>query len=198
MSNQKKQHIFNLLKPVTPPKTVWDKIYDWILSKAKIVIMVAEVFIAFAFFAKVVVDTQAKDKIEDVKSLTALYHLYADENGITNARRLRYSEIQSKVYDYKKLWGGSSNLSYVLEEVYSYIPNQVADVRLSVEGDKIIVSGEIELTTLKSIEALIDSSETFENSEITLVIEEDDSKAGLGTYSLEATIADDFLTRNDI
>ncbi|BCX13652.1 MAG: hypothetical protein KatS3mg085_184 [Candidatus Dojkabacteria bacterium] len=198
MSKQKKRHIFNLLKPVEPPKTVWDKIYDWILTRAKIVMMLAEVFIAIAFFSKVIVDTQAKSKIETINSFTAQARLYVDENGVANARLSRYSEIQARSSDYVKLWNGSSNLATVLEEIYSYIPNQVADVNVSIQANRLMISGQIELDTLRSIENLIDNSPTFVDSEITLIIEEDDSLAGLGSYSLEATISEDFLTRQDI
>lgn len=181
-----------------PPKTIWDRIYDWILTRAKIVMMLAEVFIALAFFSKVIVDTQAKQKIKTIDALTSQVRLYTDENGVTNARKLRYSEIQQRAEDYIKLWNGSSNLSYILEEVYSYIPNQVADVSISFENNKIVIAGEIELSILKSIETLIDNSPTFTSSEITLVIQEDDSQAGIGAYSLEATISEEFLTRYDL
>jgi hypothetical protein len=198
MAKKNERHIFNLLQPLKPPPTVWDKIYDWLVKRARVIIMIAEVFIAIAFFSKVIVDTQAKDKQEDIDALIAETRLYTDENGTQNARKLRYQELQSRSGDYEKLWDGSSNAQEILNELYSYIPNQTSSLSVNYEAGRISITGEVELSILESIEDQIDASDTFQSSEITLVIEQDDAAAGIGTYSLEAVIADDIATRENI
>lgn len=195
---EKKSTIFNLLKPIEPPATVWDKIYDWLVKQARVIVMIAEVFIAVAFFAKVIVDTQAKDKQEDVDALIAEANLYTDENGVANARKFRYLQIQNRDRDYISLWNNSSNVSNVLSEIYSYVPNQSNDITITVSSGNVTISGQLELSTLEQIEDQIDGSDTFASSEITLIIEQSDAQAGVGTYILQATLAEDQLTRSDL
>lgn len=192
------KRIFNLLKPVEPPLTVWDKIYEWLVKRARVVVMLAEVFIAIAFFGKVIVDTEAKDKQENVNSLVAEAKLYTDENGVSGARRLKYTQLQSRDSDYQKLWNNSSNVGGILSEIYSYIPNESSDITINISANKVSIFGEVELSILQELEDQIDSSSNFLNSEITLTIEQDDAVAGIGTYVLEGTLSTEAITRSDL
>src|SRR5688572_23715853 len=102
---------FNLLKPLPSPKTAWDKIYDWVLGRARIVILITIILIALAFIAKVVVDTDAKNKDKSIDTLTTRLQFYA-----TSSEPV-FRTFSAKTDNYIKVWNGSSGISAAVTEI---------------------------------------------------------------------------------
>src|SRR5690348_13957537 len=121
------KRIFNLLKPVEAPTTAWDKVYDWMIGKARIIVFVTELIIAASFIAKVVVDTNAKNKDSQITTLSGQLQLYAP------TLEPQFRTIQTKSSDYMNLWKNSSSYSAVINEVFSYIQNQSAELSMSID-----------------------------------------------------------------
>lgn len=174
---------FNLLKPLQPPKTAWDKIYDWIVDKARIVVLITIILIAAAFIAKVVVDTDAKNKNKQIAALTERLSFYTADV----EPRLRL--IATKTDIYQKIWNKSSAYSAVIKEVYSYVDNPGADLTIKASDGVISIFGTEDLTLLRHLEESLRSSPTFTSVTFgSLSIDGQDLQDSKGEYSVSAVI----------
>ncbi len=174
---------FNLLKPLQPPKTAWDKIYDWIVDKARIVVLVTIILIAAAFVAKVVVDTDAKNKNKQIDSLTQRLGFYAAEV----EPRLRL--IATKTDTYQKIWNKASSYAPIIEEIYSYVDNPGADLTIKASDGKVSIFGTEDLTLLRHLEESLRNSESFTSVNFgNLSIDGQDLQDSKGEYSVTAVI----------
>ncbi|MEP7103935.1 MAG: hypothetical protein ABI721_04485 [Candidatus Dojkabacteria bacterium] len=174
---------FNLLKPLQPPKTAWDKIYDWIVDKARYVVMVTIILIAAAFVAKVIVDTDAKNKKKQIDSLTERLNFYATDV----EPKLRLFATKEDVYT--KLWDSSSNSADIIKEIYSYVTNPGADLTIKVADGFVSVYGTEDLDLLRSLEASLRNSPSFSSVTFSnLTINQQDVQDLKGDYVLTAVI----------
>lgn len=186
-----KQRAFNLLKPLEPPKTVWDKVYDWLLDRARIIILITEILVAIAFFAKVIQDTIAKNKDNEIASLTSELSFYS------TTLEPQFRLIESKDTAYTSLWNSSSQYAAVIQEIYSYISNSASEINLRVDGKEITIFGTEDLASLQTLEAALKSSESFSSVVIkSLSLEQQEILEQKGNYVLSATIKE--YTREDI
>jgi len=177
------QRIFNLLKPVTPPTTGWDKIYEWMIGKARIVVLITELIIATTFVFKVIEDTQAKNKEKQIEQLSGELTLYAQ------SLEPKFRAIQNKGSDYTSLWENSGEYSNVVNEVFSYIANPSTDLSVRVGKNTVSVLGFEDLATLQKLEESMKNSKTFSSVGIRdLTLEGEEVTANKGRYILEATM----------
>lgn len=190
MSNTKK-HIFNLLKPIEPPLTSWDMVYEWLVGKAKFVIMFTQVIIAITFFAKVVLDTLAKNKEKQIESLEEELSYYTGEE-----KRPLYWTIQNKERNYHELWTKSSNFHNLLTEIYSYIPNIGADISVNLTDDLATIYGDDTRQNFGEIEASLKESPSFLKTDVALTLEQKDFVEGTGKALFNAIIDDKSLYRD--
>jgi hypothetical protein len=186
---QPKTRIFNLLKPTIEPPTAWDKIYMWIVGKARVVMVIAEVVVAITFVAKVVVDIQAKNLDEQINKREAELSLYAKQV------EPEIRKLQQKAITYEKVWKRSSDYAPILEEIDSYISVTEKSIAVRFSGENVSVRGGGNLEVLKEIESNMRGSSTFSNVQLSV-----DTESGAiqeGTYLITATIATDY-TRGDM
>lgn len=176
--------IFNLLKPIQPPATFWDKTYDWILGKARIVILITELLIVFAFVAKVVVDTQARTKEEQIQSLKGELGFYATQ------REPLFRDIQRRDGAYQKIWTGNSKYTDVLNEIYSYVQNPGVQLTVNAEKNRVSILGYDDLSSVQSLETQLKASPTFSSVFVdTLSLEQKEILQSTGQYVLVATLS---------
>ncbi len=174
---------FNLLKPLQPPKTAWDKIYDWIVDKARIVVLVTIILIAAAFVAKVVVDTDAKNKNKQIDALNQRLSFYSAEV----EPRLRLLATKTDVY--QKIWNGSSDYAPIIKEIYSYVDNPGADLTIKAADGKVSIFGTEDLTLLRHLEESLRNSPSFTSVNFgNLSIDGQDVQNAKGEYSVTAVI----------
>lgn len=183
-----KQKPFNLLKPVQPPKTVWDKIYEWILSRARVVIMFVIILITVAFIAKVVVDTDAKNKNKQV------------DNGLTELSFFSQSTepnirfLIRKIDNYKRLNQNYARYSNILEEVYRVLGNSANEVTVRLQENRLSIFGTDNLTLLRELETKLKNSSTFDRVSFgTIAINTGIDLVERGEYVLTADISRDIL-----
>lgn len=187
------QRTFNLLKPLPPPKTLWDKIYDWIVSRARVIVLVVVIAMAIIFVIKVGVDTDGKNKMREIETLQSQLQQFATND------EPRFREIIRKEDNYIKLWNTSPAYASVLAEVYSYISNNLSDIQIRIDGDKVSISGNEGLDQLLSLEVAMRTSETFSDVRFdTLTLSKEDIDKGTGQYIIIATISSDKLLRKQI
>lgn len=179
---------FNLLKPVQPPKTVWDKIYDWVLLRARVVIMFVIILITAVFISKVVVDTDAKNKNKQVDNGLKELSFYSQ----TTEPNIRL--LIRKVDNYKKLNQKYSRYSNILEEVYRVLGNSANEVTVRLQENKLSIFGTDNLTILRELEQRLKNSSTFEKVAFSAIaINTTDDMVESGEYVLTADISKDIL-----
>lgn len=181
-----KRRIFNLLKPYRPPPNTWDKIYDWLLNRARVIMVLAEIIVVVAFVTKVVVDVQAKSLDDQIESAQATLGLFSTTAEPT------VRKIQQKSSDYAAIWDASSGYSRVITEINSYIQNPSADIVIRITDNKVSISGGSNISDLAQIEARMKSSPTFTNVTLpTLSTDSGEASFRQGQYVFNAEIVGD-------
>lgn len=180
----KKPKLFNLLKPYVPPLTGWDRIYDWLLGKARVIMVIAEIIVVFTFVTKVVVDTQAKGFEDDIKSKD--FEMQRLAESVEPVLR----KLQLKTQMYTQLWNGSNRYADIVKEIHGYIPNPGSELLININRDEVTISGEEDFATLARIEQAMKSSRTFSEVSVTQLNTDTSGAEGVGgDYVLTATIA---------
>lgn len=176
--------IFNLLKPELPPPTAWDKIYDWLATRARIVVVICEILVVICFIGKVVVDIQSKDINEalDAKS--------RDLASFFGTIEPKLRKIQQKSRNYERIWEGSNKYNEVLNEILSYIPNPGINITINMSGETVTIRGDDELSALQTIEAKMKVSPNFKEVQLELNTEGNQQGLPVGSYIISALVAD--------
>ena len=178
-----RRRIFNLLKPIEPPLTAWDKVYLWIANRARVVILITELLISLAFVGKVIEDTNAKNKEKMIDKIATELKFYAIE------QEPFFRNIQRKGGDYIKLWNKSSGYYPILTEILSYIPNLPSDLTVRISDKRVAIFGNESLTTLKQLEEAMKKSKTFSTVYIdTLSLEQQQILEKKAQYVLVADV----------
>ncbi len=178
------KRIFNLLKPIKPPATFWDKAYDWVLGKARIVILVTELLIVFAFVAKVIVDTEARSKDEEIATLKGELGFYS------SGREPIFRDLQRRDSAYLRLWEYSSSYTDVLNEIYSYVRTPGVQLTVRAEKNRISIFGYDDLSAVQNLETQMKQSPTFTSVFVdTLTLEQKEVLQSTGQYVLIATLS---------
>ncbi len=185
---------FNLLKPIKEPKSSWDKIYDWVLGRARVVLLFVEILIVLIFFAKIIVDNIEKNRIQEFERLQ-LELLSLEDKHEDN-----FTEIQEKVFGYIELWDNSNNLYPILTEILDYIGDPTDQFSLVInEGGTVQINGYESLDKLRDIEADMKASEAFVNVAVdALSLEQSDVFEQKGRFSLTAFLDTENISRDPI
>lgn len=181
-----KRRVFNLLKPYIAPPSGWDRVYEWLVGRARLVMVVVEILVVITFVSKVVVDTQAKALEDSIKVQDFQLRRFA-----TSAEPALKS-LQQRASGYVELWNNSSSYSGVLREINTYIPNPGASLAISVFNQEISITGADSFETLAQIEAAMKKSATFSNVRVTQLTTDstvNPAAGGGGSYVLIATVA---------
>lgn len=185
---------FNLLKPIEEPKTSWDLIYDWILGKARIVLLIIEIIMVLIFFAKVYVDNVEKNLLQEFDKaqlqLLSLEDKYEDE----------IIEFQNRVLGYGESWLNSAELSPTLREIMEYVgdPSDQFSITLNNNGN-VQIAGYESLDKLRNLESDLKKSDSFTSVTVeTLSLEQADIFDEMGRYSLKAIIDESISSRKPL
>lgn len=179
------KRIFNLLKPIPPAATFWDKVYEWILGRARVVILITELLIVFAFVAKVLVDTEARGREEQVNSLKEELAIYAVE------KEPMFRDIQRKDSAYRNIWQNANKYSEVIEEINSYILNSGVQLTIRADKNRVSVLGYDDLSAVQNLESKMKASDTFTSVFVeTLNLDQKEILQSTGEYVLVATLAE--------
>lgn len=181
-----KPRIFNLLKPIKPPPSLWDKIYDWLIGKARVVIILVELLVVTAFVLKVIEDTNAKNKDKEIERLATELSFYATE------AEPAFRDTIKKADAYLELKNQSSRYSKVLEEVFSFIGLDQPSVNVRITGNRLVIVGYDNLSSLRTLEeSLKTKSETLDRNSVkvgNLSLDQEDIQAEKGQIVLEANL----------
>jgi len=185
------EKFFNLLTPVKKPKTYWDKIYDWVLNQAKLVIFIVEILIVIAFVLRVVIDNTAKERRENFDEI-AIQIQNLEDNYEQEIR-----QTQRKESEYTKIWQRSFNYSEALSEIVNYVGVPQDEFAVRMAGGNIIILGYQDLDSLRNLEEEMKSSTRFGQTATVdaLSLEQNDITENSGQFALTAEINEEFLRR---
>ncbi len=176
---------FNLLKPLTPPATAWDRVYDWLIGKARIVVLITELIVASTFVFKVIVDTTAKNKDREIARLTQELNFYAQD------LEPKFRQLQAKSDSYVLVWNEAKEYSNSIQEIFSYIQNESSEIVVTIKGDQVSVLGYEDLADIKVLETALKSSKSFTQVTVSdLSLSEKEVLQNKGSYILVAKIVD--------
>lgn len=174
--------VFNLLKPQEDPPTAWDLVYEWLTSRAKLILIVAQVAIVAVFFAKFLVDSEAK---------------YLEEQIISKDQQMQeaYTELepeirsfQLKTQNYARLWEGSSRYADVFDEVSNFV-STTDELTLSFSSGVLSITGFGDRGILTDFEIAIRNSQSFYDVELFEVKSEgSDLAIGNSNFGLRAEV----------
>jgi hypothetical protein len=151
---------FNLLREQLANEDKWDKIYEWITSTAKVLVIFTELIIVCVFVVRVVVDRRARE----LTKLLETNHTQLEALATTEGQ---IRQVQANMVDYTAIWNNSSSFMSVVEEIYSYdraLSNTLM-IRLSDQG-KIEISGVAKRDDVENLEMLMKSSPTYSYVEL--------------------------------
>jgi hypothetical protein len=176
-----KRRVFNLLKPYQPPPSGWERVYSWVVGKAKVIMVIVEILVVITFIGKVLVDYQAKNLDDRIKAQELILQRAAPVEPILR-------KLQSKANAYSLIWSKSSSYSALLNEVNSYIPTMSTKLAVDFSGENITISGQADYNTLAEIERRMKQSPRFANAVITQLSTSGTNDTGNGDYVLSAKI----------
>jgi len=175
---------FNLLEPIKPALTLWDKIYDWVLWRARIVILITIILITGIFVGKVVVDTDAKNKTKEIAAVGSRLKVLED------SYEPEFRNLFRREADYVKLWNSSSMYATVVQELNSYISNEI-NLNVRIQGNRLTIFGTEDLSILNQVEVAMKSSSSFQNVFVnSLTVDSGQEGLNQGDYILSAEIID--------
>lgn len=175
---------FNLLQPIKSPTTLWDKIYDWVLWRARVIILVTIITITLIFIGKVIVDTDAKNKTKEIASIESKLRV------LEASYEPEFRNLFRRQDSYVKLWNASHYYTDVIREINSYV---TSDVELSIrfQESSVTVYGTENLNVLNQIEVAMKSSSSFKNVFVnSLVVDSGQEGLNQGDYILTAEMVD--------
>jgi hypothetical protein len=186
-----RKYIFNLLQPLRPPRTFWDKVYDWIVSRARIVLVVLEIILVVVFLSKVIVDNQGKNLEQQYDRLFT----QMDELSVTYEDEFR--DTQAKEIEYRKIWSNVTFYSEILRELDTYTDLQ-AGISTSIGDGQIIISGSDFLSNINLLELSMKNSNTFNDVLLTLNQNEQNITEGTGQFTITAFLDEDLSSRDGL
>lgn len=192
MTQQKR--IFNLLKPIEKPKDFWDKLYIWIVTQARIVIVILLIFFALLFFVRVIVDNQGKNKRDFFYSNEVFNSYKAFESQVSS----EFRKIQIKGQEYLKLWNNSSNISPFFNEVYALVSQSAQNLSIEVQKNILVVRGQDSISNINTLESGLKRSPRFANVLVEIASDQRQTENEIADFTITATVSEELYKRTQI
>jgi hypothetical protein len=127
---------FNLLRPQLSPPTSWDKIYQWMVGTARVIVIIVELIVVGAFATRVVVDTIGKNLDKKVT-------LKAAEINANKSTEDNFRDIQERTDLYRSLWEISSSMTPTYNFINSLISDYQGLLNIQITKSEVTISGEL-------------------------------------------------------
>lgn len=177
------RRIFNLLRPYVGPESAWDKIYNWIVVRARLVMVIVELMLIVVFFFKVFVDIQA-----------GAYNLQIGDNQkrydpLVKSVYPTANQTQQKASSYMQLWNNASSYAAILNEVSAFVGSSGSEVSIRISKDGLNISGNMSLQQISQVEQKIKGDGDYAAAQVGVSTEVSESGT-TGDYTLNAVIVD--------
>lgn len=152
----------NLLQPSEKPTSTWDRIYVWVFTVGRYLIIVVELIVLVAFVARFALDRRNNDLTDEIT--VKMEMLDAQKETEQELRR-----VQSTLDNLSRMLDEQEKLSPQLETVLKEIPSSLTIETFALSQRAINLSG-IAPTyeDLKEFEETLRKNEDYENVNLTL------------------------------
>lgn len=188
---KEEKRIFNLLKPVSTPKTSWDKLYEWLITQARVIIMIALILIVVSFVVKIVVDTEQKNKLQELEEMQR-------ELAFLEVSQEELERVAIKTDSYTELWNNSRQYSTVLAAVEELTRDFVDQIAIQINEDNVSITGQENTERLLEFEQAFKASNLFIDARIQTTEDEEDIATGVIQYSLQGILNPEQLQRTEL
>lgn len=145
---------FNLLQDNITPPDVWDKVYGWVTSAGRIIVIIVEVVVVAAFVARIFIDTETKRLQEELTQREITVQSYTQiESEIL--------ELQTKFTNYKAIWDQGSTYNVALVEVLDESPSSASSFDITNSRSQLNLSGLARVSEVQDLESNLKESENF-------------------------------------
>jgi Tfp pilus assembly protein PilN len=176
---------FNFLKPQVEPPSVWTKVYDWVVSTARVILIIAEIAVIIALGVRIVIDIQGKQLDEQIKNLQSLMDIRKDEE-------TKYRTLQSHVQGFATAWTNTPSYAAILVAVNKELPLSATNIQVSINTNTVSISGYALSSELNVMEKDLKTSPLFTKSTLSRLEVASQTAGNIGVgfakFSFDTTI----------
>lgn len=135
MQKNQKEHEINLLPQEEFDASSMGRILKWILSTFRYIVITTEIVVISAFLSRFFLDAKSNeltDAIIQKKAIIASYSTFETE----------YRSTQRRLDIFKNYTSSSLSITPIIDEITKNIPANTNLTELSINGSKVILSGE--------------------------------------------------------
>lgn len=136
---------FNLLRPQLSPPTAWDKIYQWMLGTARIIVIIVQIIVIAAFAVRIYVDTVSRQLDEEIDKKDVIL-------SSLEPREEQIRDVQLKSGIYTELWEQSSSSNRYVTLINNLIRGYDGLLSVNVNKTSILISGEMNEDDIADLE----------------------------------------------
>lgn len=153
-------HGFNLLQGSIRPEDTWDRINSWVNNAGRIIIIIVEMIVIGSFVARVIIDTQTKNLLEDEQTNSQALAAFRNQE-------IQFLDQQQQFESYKQVWNQSSTMAGVMTDIDQLRPRNVIDLSITFQGDLIDIKGEAAVSEIGDFENALKTSDKFAEVQVT-------------------------------
>jgi Tfp pilus assembly protein PilN len=186
MTRPMSAHGFNLLQGDLTPPDIWDNIYAWVNKIGRLIVILVQVVVIGSFVARVVIDTQTKELLEEEKKNTVTLSALAPQER-------KYRDMQNRFLSYKEVWHASSTYNKVIVELITGLPKDTKELSVNISGDVVTVKGISAADAISKYEKALKASSSFSDVQLTELSSTLSSSASKSEFSLQIKIKDELI-----
>ncbi|HLD03147.1 MAG TPA: PilN domain-containing protein [Candidatus Dojkabacteria bacterium] len=175
------RHGLNLLKLQVEPPTVWTKLYDWIVSTSRIVVIVVELLVVAAFAIRLVVDIQSKFLDREIETKETVMSQWREEEA-------RFRKIQDKTKAFETSWILSTAYTEIFVEINKYIPKNSTELSVQIDREVINISGEATNLEVGNLETALKNNNFFQNTEVKQIQSSNSNPQEIAQFSISTKV----------
>lgn len=162
---------FNLLTDNITPPDIWDKIYNWVTNVGRVVVILIELVVIVSFGVRIVVDTQAKNLIEQEQDYSTTLLGFKQ-------RELAFLDMKERFASFRQIQNTTTNYTSAINEIMSTLPNNIENITISVKDVEVTVQGRALSNDVVTLESTLKSSASFRDVQV-FEIEQTTNRSGL-------------------
>lgn len=147
---------FNLLKPINANLSTIDRVYLWLNTRIRLIVLIVYIFTIISFIFKIIEDTNAKnlDRIIQENNSKLLFFGEKTEPSIR--------KIHKKEYNYQQIWNNSHYVYKILQEIYGFTDTQTANnIAVQIINKNVFITLYDNIEKLSNLERLMKTNAFF-------------------------------------
>lgn len=168
MARNKQPKSINLLQPVYSPTDIVSKVYTWLTTIGKYLLIFVEIIVLGVFFSRFILDEKNNDLSEEIKSQISFL-----DDSAWKAKDLLYTNTQTLLTDIEVIRMGQKFNSELITEIANTIPSNLVLKNFSFNGNRVSLSLEAaDLETVRVYETALKGNSRY--SDVSFNIRKDE------------------------